>query len=99
MAAQEQTHNTLMAMKAGIALLAAGNEHISQTMDSLAAPGNAGADGLAIGASMGGSASRYETGSHVSAHNWNAAVAVGSRREKKNGTTDKKVELVWRPGL
>jgi hypothetical protein len=85
MAAQEQTHNTLMAMEAGIALLAAGNEHISQTMDSLAAPGNVGADGTAIGASMGGGASRYETGSHVSTHNWNAAVAVGSSRESKSG--------------
>ena len=76
MAAQEQTHNTLMAMEAGIALLAAGNEHISQTMDSLAAPGNVGVDGLAIGASMGGGTSRYETGSHVSTHNWNAAAAT-----------------------
>ena len=85
MAAQEQTHNTLMAMEAGIALLAAGNEHISQTMDSLATPGNVGADGTAIGASMGGGASRYETGSHVSTHNWNAAVAVGSSRESKSG--------------
>ena len=88
MAAQEQTHNTLMAMEADIALLAAGNEHISQTMDSLAVSGNVGADGLAIGASMGGGRNRYETGSHVNVNSWNAAVAVGAKRELKNGSLE-----------
>ena len=38
LAAQEQTHNTLMVMEAGMAVLAAGNEYVGQAMAGLADP-------------------------------------------------------------
>ena len=88
LAAQEQTHNTLMVMEAGMAVLAAGREHLGQAMVGLADPQNAGSDGTRIGASMGGGWSRYKTGSHVDSNNWNVAVAVGSKRELKKGSLE-----------
>ena len=88
LAAQEQTHNTLMVMEAGMAVLAAGREHLGQAMVGLADPQNAGSDGTRIGASMGGGWSRYKTGSHVDSNNWNVAVAVGSKREFQKGSLE-----------
>ena len=88
LAAQEQTHNTLMVMEAGMAVLAAGREHLGQAMVGLADPQNAGSDGTRIGASMGGGWSRYKTGSHVDSNNWNVAAAVGSKRELKRGSLE-----------
>ena len=88
LAAQEQTHNTLMVMEAGMAVLAAGNEHVGQAMAELANPQNAGLDGTVTAASLGGSKSRYKTGSHVDSDSWNVAVAVGSKRELKKGSLE-----------
>jgi hypothetical protein len=88
LAAQEQTHNTLMVMEAGMAVLAAGNEYVGQTMAELANPQNVGLDGTVTAASLGGSKSRYKTGSHVDSNNWNVAVAVGSKRELKKGSLE-----------
>ncbi len=85
LAAQEQTHNTLMVMEAGMAVLAAGNEYVGQTMAELGNPQNVSLDGTVTAASLGGSKSRYKTGSHVDSNNWNVAVAVGSKRELKKG--------------
>jgi len=83
---REQTHKTVMAMEAGMALLASGNEFVGKTMDGLADFGNQGPDGAATFAAVGGGASRYETGSHVNTHSWNAVVGVGSTKELKNGS-------------
>ena len=88
LAAQEQTHNTLMVMEAGMAVLAAGNEYVGQTMAELGNPQNVGLDGTVTAASLGGSKSRYKTGSHVDSNNWNVAVAVGSKRELKKGSLE-----------
>ena len=88
LAAQEQTHNTLMVMEAGMAVLAAGNEYVGQAMAGLADPQNAGLDGTVIAASMGGSRSRYKTGSHVNSNNWNVAAAVGSKRDLEKGSLE-----------
>ena len=88
LAALAQTHNTLMVMEAGMAVLAAGNEYVSQTMAELANPQNVSLDGTVTAASLGGSKSRYKTGSHVDSNNWNVAVAVGSKRELKKGSLE-----------
>ena len=88
LAALAQTHNTLMVMEAGMAVLAAGNEYVGQAMAGLADPQNADLDGTVIAASMGGSRSRYKTGSHVNSNNWNVAAAVGSKRDLKNGSLE-----------
>ena len=86
--AQEQTHNTLMVMEAGMAVLAAGNEHVGQAMAELGNTQNAAVDGTVTAASLGGSKSRYKTGSHVDSDSWNVAVAVGSKRELKKGSLE-----------
>ena len=86
--AQEQTHNTLMVMEAGMAVLAAGNEYVGQTMAELGNPQNAAVDGTVTAASLGGSKSRYKTGSHVDSNSWNVAVAVGSKRELTKGSLE-----------
>ena len=88
LAALAQTHNTLMVMEAGMAVLAAGNEYVSQTMAELANPQNVSLDGTVTAASLGGSKSKYKTGSHVDSNNWNVAVAVGSKRELKKGSLE-----------
>ena len=88
LAAQEQTHNTLMVMEAGMAVLAAGNEHVGQALAELGNTQNAAVDGTVTAASLGGSKSRYKTGSHVDSDSWNVAVAVGSKRELKKGSLE-----------
>ena len=84
----EQTHKTVMAMEADVALLNAGSEHIDNVMTGLGDPANMGEDGTSTMASVGGGGSRYETGSHVSSHTWNAAVGVGRKRELDKGTLE-----------
>ena len=88
LAAQEQTHNTLMVMEAGMAVLAAGNEHVGQALAELGNTKNAAVDGTVTAASLGGSKSRYKTGSHVDSDSWNVAVAVGSKRELTKGSLE-----------
>ncbi|MBQ5345067.1 MAG: autotransporter outer membrane beta-barrel domain-containing protein, partial [Acidaminococcaceae bacterium] len=86
--AQEQTHKAVMAMEAGMALLAAGSEHVGNVMDGLGQAANAGTDGTSTAASVGGESSRYKTGSHVNTRSWNAAVAVGRNNETKKGSLE-----------
>ena len=83
--AQEQTHNTVMAMEAGMAMLAAGNEFVGMAVTGLGDGDNQGSDGASVYASAGGGASRYETGSHVNTNTWNAIVALGARKDMKQG--------------
>ena len=83
-----QTHKTVMAMDAGLAMLLTGNEFVGKTMDGLAEVKNKGKDGVSTFASVGGGASRYTTGSHVSTHTWNAVVGVGKTNETKKGTME-----------
>ena len=83
-----QTHTTVMAMQAGIAALADGNNHIGGVMDGLGMASNEGSDGVSTAASVGGGSSRHKTGSHVDTNNWNIAVAVGKNLEKKDGTLE-----------
>ncbi len=83
---QEQAHKAVMAMEAGIAMLAAGSEHAGMALGGLAAQGNGGPDGTSTFASVGGGASRYETGSHVNTNTWNALVAAGGKKELEKGT-------------
>ena len=85
---QEQTHNAVMAMEAGMATLAAGTEHLGNVMDGLGLAANAGADGTSTAASVGGESSRYKTGSHVNTRSWNATVAVGRNHETKKGSLE-----------
>ena len=85
LAAQEQTHKTVMAMEAGMALLAAGSEHVGNAMNGIGLAENAGSDGISVAASLGGGAFHYETGSHVNSHTWNAVIAVGRNNETKKG--------------
>ncbi len=82
---QEQTHKTLMAVEAGMAMLAAGSEHVGSVMNGLGLTDNAGSDGTSVAASVGGGASRYETGSHVKSRTWNAVAAVGAKKELEKG--------------
>ena len=84
----DETHTTVMAMEAGIAALAVGNDHIGSVMESLAMAANRASDGVSTAASVGGGSSRYETGSHVDTNSWNIAVAVGKNLEKKDGTLE-----------
>ena len=84
----DETHNTVMAMEAGMAMLAAGNEYVGKVMDGLANIDNFGEDGVATAAAIGGGTSRYETGSRVNTRTWNAAVGVGTKRDVKNGVLE-----------
>ena len=61
----DETHTTVMAMEAGVALLAAGNEHVAAVAEGLGLDASKGIspDGVSTFATMGGGASRYETGS------------------------------------
>jgi len=86
--AQEQTHNTVMGMEAGLAVLAAGNGFIGKAAEGLGDAANRGEDGISVFAAMGGGQSRYETGSHVKANTWGGIVAVGARNELSNGTLE-----------
>ena len=88
MTAQEQTHNTVMGATASMAALSAGNDFVGAATEGLAMAGNAGADGLATYANMGGGSMNVETGSHVKTHTWNAILALGHKNEKKLSTTE-----------
>ena len=79
---QEQTHNTVMGAEVSMAALSAGNEFVGAATEGLALAGNAGADGMATFAKMGGGTMRQETGSHVDTHTWNAIFAIGHKNEK-----------------
>ena len=81
----DETHTSVMAMEAGVVLLAAGNEHVGSVIDGLGLAANAGFDGISTAASIGGGASRYKTGSHVNSNSWNAVVAVGAKKELEKG--------------
>ena len=82
----EQTHKAVMGVEATMALLASGSEYVANVLDGLGDASNAGKDGVSTAASLGGGHSRLETGSHVSANTWNAAVGVGATKETKKGT-------------
>ena len=82
----EQTHKAVMGVEATMALMASGREYQSKIMDGLGDPANAGKDGTTTAVAIGGDHSRVETGSHVSANTWNAAVGVGATKETKKGT-------------
>ena len=84
----EQTHKTVMAMEAGMALLAGGGEHVGKALESLGDVANQDSDGTSIGVSIGGAGNRYETGSHVNVNSWNAALAIGAKRELKQGSLE-----------
>ena len=84
----EQTHKTVMAMDAGLAMLKTGSEFVGKTIDGLADIENKGKDGVSTFASVGGGTSRYSTGSHVNTHAWNAVVGVGKTNETKKGTIE-----------
>ena len=77
-----------MAMDAGLAMLLTGNEFMGKAMDGLADVKNRGKDGVSTFAAVGGGASRYDTGSHVNTHTWNAIVGVGKTTETKKGTVE-----------
>ena len=82
----EQTHKAVMGTEATMALLASGGEHVGNVVDGLGEKSNAGRDGVSTAASLGGGASRYETGSYVNTRTWNAAVGVGAAKETDKGT-------------
>ena len=82
----DETHHAVMAAEAGMALLAAGSEHVGNVMSGIGLKDSAGSDGTSVAASLGGGAFHYETGSHVNSHTWNAVVAAGAKKELKKGT-------------
>ena len=82
----EQTHKAVMGVEATMAMLASGSEYVANVLNGLGDTSNAGKDGVSTAASIGGGHSRLETGSHVSANTWNAAVGVGATKETKKGT-------------
>jgi len=84
----EATHETVMAMEAGTAVVAAGREYVDRAVEGLGLVSNMAPDGTSTFASMGGGVGRYKTGSHVDTHTWNAVVAVGSKREHKKGSLE-----------
>jgi hypothetical protein len=84
----EATHETVMAMEAGTAVVAAGREYVDSAVEGLGLVSNMAPDGTSTFASMGGGVGRYKTGSHVDTHTWNAVVAVGSKREHKKGSLE-----------
>ncbi|WP_407400044.1 autotransporter outer membrane beta-barrel domain-containing protein, partial [Anaerovibrio sp.] len=86
--AREQTHNTVIGAEASMAALSAGNDFVGAATEGLAMAGNAGADGVATYANMGGGSMNVETGSHVKTHTWNAILALGHKNEKKLSTTE-----------
>ena len=85
LAPTEATHETVMAMEAGTAVVAAGREYVDSAVEGLGLVSNMAPDGTSTFASMGGGVGRYKTGSHVDTHTWSAVVAVGSKREHKKG--------------
>ena len=84
----EATHETVMAMEAGTAVVAAGREYVDSAVEGLGLVSNMAPDGTSTFASMGGGVGRYKTGSHVDTHTWSAVVAVGSKREHKKGSLE-----------
>lgn len=88
LSAQEKTHNTVMGAAASMAALSAGNDFVGAATEGLAMAGNAGADGVASYANMGGGSMDVETGSHVKTHTWNAILALGRKNEKKLSSTE-----------
>ncbi|MBQ4018662.1 MAG: hypothetical protein II605_05400, partial [Paludibacteraceae bacterium] len=84
----EATHETVMAMEAGTAVVAAGREFVDSAVEGLGLVSNMAPDGTSTFASMGGGVGRYKTGSHVDTHTWSAVVAVGSKREHKKGSLE-----------
>ncbi len=86
--AQEQTHNTVMGMEAGLAVINSGNDFIEKAVDGLGDVRNTGKDGIAVFAAMGGGKDRYDTGSHINVNTWNGIVGVG----KTNQLEDAKIQ-------
>ena len=84
----EQTHKTVMATEVGVTMLTVGNDYIGKAMEGMGDVANVAPDGSTVGAAVGGGRNRYETGSHVNVNSWNAAVAVGAKRELKNGSLE-----------
>ena len=84
----EATHETVMAMEAGTAVVAAGCEYVDSAVEGLGLVSNMAPDGTSTFASMGGGVGRYKTGSHVDTHTWSAVVAVGSKRDHKKGNLE-----------
>ena len=84
----EQTHKTVMATEVGVTMLNTGNDYIDKAMEGMGDLANVAPDGTTVGAAIGGGRNRYETGSHVNVNSWNAAVAVGVKRELKNGSLE-----------
>ena len=83
--AQEQTHNTLMGMEAGLAVINSGQEFIEKAVDGLGEASNTGTDGIAVFATMGGGKSSYETGSHINMNTWNGIIGVGKTNQLPAG--------------
>ncbi|MBR4908289.1 MAG: hypothetical protein IKZ43_04670 [Acidaminococcaceae bacterium] len=84
----EATHETVMAMEAGTAVIAAGREFVDSAVEGLGMVSNIAPDGTSTFASMGGGTGRYKTGSHIDTNTWNAVVAVGSKKELKKGNLE-----------
>ena len=83
--AQEQTHNTLMGMEAGLAVINSGQDFIEKAVEGFGDPRNTGEDGVAVFAAMGGGRSRYDTGSHINLNTWNGIVGIGQSRQTDKG--------------
>ncbi|MBR3624634.1 MAG: autotransporter outer membrane beta-barrel domain-containing protein, partial [Selenomonadaceae bacterium] len=82
---QEQTHNAVMGMQAGIVALSAANDFVQTAMEQISTEARTSADGVAVYAGMGGGKSNTGTGSGVDARTWNAIVALGQERRLKSG--------------
>ncbi|MBO6177930.1 MAG: autotransporter outer membrane beta-barrel domain-containing protein [Selenomonadaceae bacterium] len=82
---QEQTHNAVMGIQAGMVAVSAANEFVQTAMEQISTDAKTSADGVAVYAGMGGGVSHTNTGSGVNSRLWNGIVAIGQERNLSSG--------------
>lgn len=83
----EQTHNVLMGQTAVMSALTVSNDYMEDVIEGLAVPQNAGKEGFAVYANMGGGTMRQHTGSHIQTNGWNGVLGLGTKRDLPQGSS------------
>lgn len=76
----EETHHAVIAREAELANLSAGRERMETVLGTLG-----GDEGVITFAGAGYGDDRYDTGSHVTSHNWNGIAGVGMEKKLSGG--------------
>lgn len=76
----EKTHHAVIAREAELANLSAGRERMETVLGTLG-----GDEGVITFAGVGYGDDRYDTGSHVTSHNWNGLAGVGMEKKLSGG--------------